>query len=104
MIKIDVEGAEGLVFQGMIETIKKHQPVMIMEYTPQSLADVSGIPGEDLLKAFEELGYGFQDVESFQRQFTKMTVRGLKFLLKKGRSKHLDLLLFPNSLEGSSNH
>jgi FkbM family methyltransferase len=32
MIKIDVEGAESLVFAGMLELLRKHRPVLVVEF------------------------------------------------------------------------
>lgn len=104
LIKIDVEGAEGLVFQGMIKTIEKDQPLMIMEYTPLSLSDISKMSGESLLKAFEDLDYSFQDVESFNGEFIPKRVQELSHLLRKRNTGHLDLILFPNVVAGSSKH
>lgn len=34
LIKIDVEGSEFLVLQGALETLRRHRPVLIMEFNP----------------------------------------------------------------------
>jgi FkbM family methyltransferase len=31
-IKVDVEGAEGLVFEGAIETLRRHRPIVVFEH------------------------------------------------------------------------
>lgn len=36
-LKIDVEGAEGLVIQGAAETIKKYRPIIFFEHTHQTI-------------------------------------------------------------------
>ena len=36
LIKIDVEGAEGAVIEGAIETIKRNQPYIILEHGGKS--------------------------------------------------------------------
>ena len=100
LIKIDVEGAEGLVFQGMSDTLRKHQPIVIMEYTPLGLRDISKIPGEELLRAFESLYYSFQDVESFDGKLCGKPVQQLEDLLRRRKTGHLDLILFPRSIAG----
>lgn len=102
VIKIDVEGAEGLAFRGMIETIKKNLPIIIIEYTPLSLMDISKISGDEFLRAFEEIGYTFQDVESFKGRFVAKSITELNSLLEKKGSEHLDLIAFPNSIIRSS--
>ena len=48
LIKIDVEGYEPLVIEGMKEILKKHKPVIITEYHPTQL---------DAIKKGQALGY-----------------------------------------------
>lgn len=50
-IKIDVEGAEHLVFKGALKTLKQHQPIVIFERNDESFEQVA-----DLLQS---LGYRF---------------------------------------------
>jgi len=44
LIKIDVEGAEGLVFGGAIETVRKFKPVILSEFSPALLRKVGTNP------------------------------------------------------------
>jgi FkbM family methyltransferase len=97
VIKVDVEGSEGLVFQGMIETIRRYHPILILEFTPLGLKDISSISGEEFLKAFENLDYSFQDIHSFNGVFSGKSIGDLNALMKKRKTSYLDLLLFPNS-------
>jgi FkbM family methyltransferase len=53
-MKIDVEGAEGLVIQGAIETIKKYKPVICFEHNSQTI-DPSHVGLEHVPTPFEEL-------------------------------------------------
>ena len=53
-MKIDVEGAEGLVIQGAIETIKKYKPVICFEHNFQRI-DPSHVGVEHVPTPFEEL-------------------------------------------------
>src|SRR5210317_865619 len=53
-IKIDVEGAEGLVIQGAQETIKKYKPVICFEHNSQTI-DPSDVGVEHVPTPFEEL-------------------------------------------------
>jgi FkbM family methyltransferase len=98
LIKMDVEGSEGLVFHGMLRTIANSQPTIIMEYSPLSLLHISKITGDDLLDNFTRLNYSFQDVRSFTGRFFSQDKLTIKKLLKNSGSEHCDLLLFPNSL------
>lgn len=56
LIKIDVQGAEGLVFEGAMETLKKFKPIIMMEYDPKMLSNFGTDP-EKLLNMFKEMGY-----------------------------------------------
>jgi FkbM family methyltransferase len=60
VVKIDVEGAEGLVLTGSRETLARHQPQLYFEFTPSSLSAVSGVEPEALLKSLEDIGYRFE--------------------------------------------
>ena len=101
VVKIDVEGAEGLVLKGMLETIKKSRPVIFMEFSPLSLIDISKIAGDELLGMLQNLDYSFQDVDSFKGKFFGKTNSKLNKLLKNRKSTHLDIIVFPNSLLGT---
>jgi FkbM family methyltransferase len=68
-IKIDVEGAEGLVIQGAKETLRKYKPIICFEYTPSmdtdeicKLFDLPTLPNvQDELRA---IGYiSFRRIE-----------------------------------------
>jgi FkbM family methyltransferase len=58
-IKIDVEGAEGLVLQGAAETIKKFKPVIFFEHNYQTInpADVGLDHVPTPFKVLVKLGY-----------------------------------------------
>ena len=56
-IKIDVEGAEYLVLQGMRETLQRFHPKLVMEVVPDQLANMHATV-EDVISFMNELGYG----------------------------------------------
>jgi FkbM family methyltransferase len=56
LIKIDVEGAEQLVLEGMMRTLAKHRPYLIVEVTERFLA-AFGHSGLSLCALLEPLGY-----------------------------------------------
>jgi FkbM family methyltransferase len=56
LIKIDVEGAEQLVLEGMMRTLAKHRPYLIVEVTERFLA-AFGHSGRSLCALLEPLGY-----------------------------------------------
>lgn len=58
-IKVDTQGAEGLILQGMIETIAANPKlVMVMEYTPSALRAVGTDPSE-FLAALQKMDFRF---------------------------------------------
>lgn len=57
VIKMDIEGSEGKAWTGMQQTIQKHYPILLMEFFPALLKQVSGGDGEDLLNSIFAQGY-----------------------------------------------
>lgn len=63
-IKIDVEGAEGRVIAGGLETISRYRPVVISEFSVEMLKRVSELDAIEYLTWFAELDYSLNIVES----------------------------------------
>jgi FkbM family methyltransferase len=60
VIKIDVEGAEGRVIAGATQTLRRHGPALVFEFSPPGLQAVSGVTGGDFLSGLAALGYQFR--------------------------------------------
>jgi hypothetical protein len=72
LIKIDVEGSEGKVFEGGIEIISKyHVPFIFMEFTRENLKKHDTNP-ENFLKLFEKNGYKFSTNSFYDRNFVSL--------------------------------
>jgi FkbM family methyltransferase len=56
-IKIDVEGAELLVFRGARELLTTDRPIILSEIHPPQLTRVSGCRPADLIEEMRDLGY-----------------------------------------------
>ena len=56
VIKIDVEGAEQLVINGALETLRRFRPVVIAECSRALLSPMGATP-EAIIAGFEDLGY-----------------------------------------------
>jgi FkbM family methyltransferase len=79
LIKVDVEGAELGVFQGAIETLRRHRPVVAFEHgvggadnfgtTPDDVHDL--LVGECGMRIFDMDGTGPYDRVTFDAVFTK---------------------------------
>lgn len=57
-IKIDVQGAEGLVFSGAWQTLRRSKPVILIEFWPYGLKN-NGTDPMGLLAMLHNLGYKF---------------------------------------------
>ena len=94
LIKIDVEGYEPLVIEGMKEIIKKHKPVIITEYHPTQL---------DAIKKGQALGYletldkNYRIIDLESRKKIEDLKKYMKYRYKrvKERISKSDLLLIP---------
>jgi FkbM family methyltransferase len=62
-IKIDVEGAEGLVLFGGRATLGASARTVVFEFSPPALEAVSKMSGGDVLALLVELGYSFDVIE-----------------------------------------
>ena len=56
VIKVDVEGAEGLVFKGAQETLREFRPLVLAELNRKMLGTFGSTP-EELINSFKQLGY-----------------------------------------------
>jgi FkbM family methyltransferase len=57
VIKIDIEGAEGLALRGMRQLLRRHRPVLLVEFNPGGLSEASGVEPEAFLDELRGLGY-----------------------------------------------
>jgi FkbM family methyltransferase len=63
VIKIDVEGAEPIVFRGASAAIERDHPVIIFEFSCEMTERVGGVAGRDHLEMFESVGYELSLIE-----------------------------------------
>lgn len=56
VVKIDVEGAELFVLKGMIKSLKKFQPMLLIEMNKKTFQD-AGYTMEDVVQFLEDLNY-----------------------------------------------
>lgn len=57
LLKVDVEGAEPLVFRGGRELLSEDRPLVLSEINPGQLAKVSGATPKGLISEMETVGY-----------------------------------------------
>jgi hypothetical protein len=57
-IKIDVEGAEYEALAGCADILRRDRPMIVSEFTPDALPNVSGVDGETYLRFLISCGLG----------------------------------------------
>jgi FkbM family methyltransferase len=60
LIKIDIDGGEGLALRGMKELLKRHRPALFTEFCPALLQGISGVSPEAYLDELRSVGYGLR--------------------------------------------
>ncbi len=56
-IKVDVEGAEGAALAGLSSIIERDHPVIVSEFSPEVMPNLSAMSGHEYLQSFVERGY-----------------------------------------------
>ena len=90
VLKIDAQGAEGLILKGAVITLSKSTPKVFMEFEPEMLRNLGTDP-LGLLRDFRALGYSFR-VMNYETK-TLEVVEGDELLNRCARSGYVDLLL-----------
>ncbi len=57
VIKMDIEGAEGLALQGATQLLRQHRPVVFTEFRPPAIVNRSHMDASDFLNRFRALSY-----------------------------------------------
>jgi hypothetical protein len=98
LIKMDIEGAEGLALQGAVDLLQTHQPVIIMEFRPPAIAARSQMAAEDLLNRLRELGYQIHVIDRRTGPAPQPQDNGeILACFARAAPAHLDLLALPHS-------
>jgi len=96
-IKIDVEGAERLVFEGAGRILSTQRPVIMSELSPEGLEWISGISAVEYLQFFEERGYTAHAIEPDGRTGYIIPPEALE-----GDRNLTNIALFPSEANGSA--
>ncbi len=94
-IKMDVQGAEGLIIAGGEETLRHSNVKMVMEFWPEGLKHVGTDPAE-LLRKLQSLGFQIAVIESMGAQLAaEVKLEGILDACKAvgGQNFSLNLLL-----------
>lgn len=98
VIKIDIEGAEYRALVGADELIRKHQPIILSEYSPGWLPEISGVSGRDYLLAVVKRGYAISILETdgHSADCGHNIGQVLDYCEERGVD-HLDLIAYPSN-------
>lgn len=91
-IKVDVEGAEKLAMQGMRHAIDRCKPVIVSEFSPESLPTFSGCTGEEYLGLLIGMGYSIRIIESERVVDCGVDAAAVMQAFSKRHTDHIDLL------------
>jgi FkbM family methyltransferase len=93
LLKLDTEGAEGLIVGGARAVIERDRPIISSEFSTEMLGRVSGLSGRAYLDYFRSLGYKIflidretsallpiDDVASFLEEYVLGRIEDLAFL------------------------
>jgi len=92
VLKIDAQGAEGLILMGAKDTLQKYEPTIFMEFEPEMLRNIGTDP-LDLLDGFSSIGYQFRLLDYQTKSLLTVNPAGLLDECKK--NGYVDLFLEP---------
>lgn len=78
LIKMDIQGAEGLALQGMMETLKANPKIiLVFEYWPWGIHAAGGSP-RAFLESLASMGFQFESIDESSRTLTRVeSIAGL---------------------------
>ncbi len=92
-VKIDTQGAEGVIIEGMKETFQRFPELKVdIEFCPAFLTK-SGYEPAKLLQTFEQWGFEFWNIDSFALPFRPATSAQLLSELTPQNGRQVNLLL-----------
>jgi len=95
LIKVDVEGAEGLVLRGALGLLDRHRPHVVSEFCPDGIQQLSGMPPAAYLGLFTDRGYGVHVITSTGLESCGQDHERVMAAFAASRVDHIDLLFDP---------
>ena len=94
LVKIDVEGAEYLALKGMSQTLEKHKPVILSEFSPNAMPGISGVTGEAYLEFLRGHGYSISVIGHGFDIDKNMSSQQVLEAHKAANVDHIDIVAF----------
>jgi FkbM family methyltransferase len=96
LVKMDIEGAEGLALAGMEQLLTRHKPVIFTEFSPAALEVRSHLTPESFLDRIRVLGYDLHLLHRHGGQHpTPQTNAEIMRAFAEYQSDHIDLVAYP---------
>ena len=96
VVKMDIEGSEYRAVLGAVQMLRKHRPMLLLQFFPGALRNVSGIAGPEFLEHVIRLGYELTvlDYNGYKVECGRH-VDKIMGLFDSAQAAHLDLLGTP---------
>jgi FkbM family methyltransferase len=107
LIKMDIEGAEGLALNGMKRILRQHRPIILTEFSPHALSETSGMSPEDFLDELRRLDYALYVIHNSDSTYeapqsnqyeTPQSNQEIMARYAEQKSDHLDIQAVPEEL------
>jgi FkbM family methyltransferase len=96
-IKIDVEGAEGLVLLGGRSTLRSSAPAIVFEFSPPALESVSKMGGLDVLEFLHDLGYSIDVIDGPDLEPSQKSAQEVMHRYESAPEGHLNLVAWSSN-------
>jgi FkbM family methyltransferase len=96
-MKVDAEGAEGLILFGGRSMLRSNLPTVVFEFSPPALEAISKMTGEDVLSLLAGLGYSLDVIGGLDDQPTPRSPTEIIDRYEGAPEGHLDLLAWSTS-------
>jgi len=90
-IKMDIQGAEGIAFQGMLNLLKKSDVKLIVEFFPNGLK-AAGTDPEECLKLLVGLGFELYDINEKEKKMKPINILELLKIYTPKKNNYTNLL------------
>ena len=92
VVKIDIEGAEGIALRGLLKTLRRCRPIIFSEFCAEAMPGLAGMRPEEYLAMLIDLGYRLLVLEDSGPVACGISISAVMDLYRKNRTDHVDIL------------
>jgi FkbM family methyltransferase len=94
IVKIDIEGHEPYAVRGMLNILKRDQPVIFAELAPSSINLFSGMEPSDFLQPLIDIGYSISLIERSGKLIEfHQDISAVMIYFTQAKTHHIDIIL-----------